>query len=147
MNRNIAIAEQVTFLGGIDPANAVAGTYTTAAINTNLTGRLLFEVNGGTLGASGTLTFSLLASATSGGSYVAVSGLIACPVISVTGKKVLYEVMTDTLQSLGVGPYVKGQVVVAVATSAFSVSVWGGSDRYLPASDYNATTIQAVVLN
>ena len=53
----------------------------------------------------------------------------------------------ETLQSLGVGPWVKGQVVVAGATCAFAVEALGSHSRFLPMSDYNVAAVQAVVQN
>lgn len=143
----MALAEGMALVGGIDPASQAAATYTTGPINTALHNRLLFVLNAGVLGGGGSLQLSILASTTSGGSYAAVAGLTAAPLCSVSGNKVLYEVRADVLQNTPVGPWVKGQVVVAGATCAFSLEVFAGLERYYPASDYNEAAVQAVVLN
>jgi hypothetical protein len=148
VNHNIAIAEQIAFLGGLDPQSQPAGSYATGPVDTSLFRRLLVALNAGVLGTSGTLTLTLQSSATSGGTYAAVAGLTACPVVATSGNKVLYEVRSEALQAAGAGRFVKAAVAVAGSTnSLFAVEVYGGSGRYLAASDNNAPAVQAVVLN
>jgi hypothetical protein len=148
VNPGIAIGEQLALLGTIDPASQAAGTYSTAAFDPDLFRRLFIVINAGSIGSGDSLTITVTNSTTSGGSYTAVTGLASFPAITVTGNKAIYEIRTEFLQGLGVGPFYKVNAVLTGSNnSVFAVEVWGSLGRYGPASDYNLAAIQSATYN
>jgi predicted aconitase with swiveling domain len=148
MNHNIAIAEQLALIGGIDPATGGVAVVTSAAFDTKLHRRIFVVVNGGLVTSTGVLTITFTSSATLGGSYTAVTGLAAVPTIIASGAKVLYEFRVEALAGVpGNFEFVKVVATTTLAAVAYGVEVWGASERYLPASDYNVVAVTNVVLN
>ena len=145
MNINATLPEYIAYLGGLSPQSQSAGTYTSGAINTALHNRIGVFVNVGTIGSGDTVTLSFTASATSAGTYNAVSGLATMAALNANTTQLFVDIPAGKLQDLGVGPYIKAVATVAGANAAvFSVEIWGTCDRYMPASDYNATSVTVV---
>ena len=147
MNINVTLAEYLAYLGGLTPQSQAVGAYTSAAINTALHNRIGVFFNVGTIGSADTATLSFTSCATSGGSYVAVTGLTAMAALSADAKQQFVDIPTEKLNAGGFGPYIKAVVTVAGSNSAvFSVEIFGTCDRYNPASDYNVSGV-TVILN
>lgn len=146
MNPNIALSENLALVGVIAPAVATPATYQTAAINTALQGRVVFLVNVGTVAGGGTLDFKIQASATSGGSYADVAST-SITQITASNKQAKCEIRAETLQSLGIGPYIKGTAIVGTANVTFDVVALGGVSHYGPNSDNDLATVTSTILN
>ena len=87
------------------------------------------------------------ACATSGGSYADVTGAAITQITTGTETIVFLEVRAETLQALGVGPYVKGVLTIGTAVCVAGVICYGGANRHDPASDFNAsTTVQILTV-
>lgn len=123
---------------GIPPQNATAATYLTAAVDMVKFRKVLFIVYTGTIGGSATIDFSITASATSGGSYTAVTGT-SITQITASNKAGFCEISADFLESVqGYGfRYIKGSLVVGTATSQVTVVALGACPGYSePASNF-----------
>lgn len=143
INRNIT--ESMAVLGVIHSASQGTGTVNTTNVNTALHRRVRFRVDVGVVGASGTVNFQIAASATSGGTYTVVPNT-AIVAITTSNNIAEVEIRAINLQSLGVGPWIQGQLAIGVAASQVSVTVDGTVDRYEPASDNNIAGVATPVV-
>lgn len=148
MDYNRNLSESLAVVGVIAPSAQAAGELLTGAINTALHRRVLFIVQAGTPGSSGTIDFIVKASTTSGGTYAEISATAHSTAITqlTAAGRALVEIKSESLAALGVGPYIKGSCTVGTATSPTSVVALGSCDRYEPAADANiAGTATAIV--
>lgn len=146
MNANVPVSEKLALVGQVQPASQAVGTFQTQAINTALHRRVWFEITTGALGAGATVDFKVQAAATAGGVYADVpGGITSIATIAVSGDLAECEVRAETLQTLGVGPFIKGTLVVGVAASVAAVNAWGAAERYFPASDHNLANVSSIV--
>lgn len=144
---NAKASERVAIVGVIDPDANTAGTLLTAAIDMSKWGRVLFIVQSGDLGTNGTLDFSITESATSGGSYAAMSPAKAITQLTEAGtdsnKQVLLEVRADELTD---GKrFIKGNFVTATATGDSSAVALGFDPRYTPLTSDDLSTVDEIV--
>jgi hypothetical protein len=93
----------------------------------------------GTPGSSGTVNAQFLWSATSGGSYAAVTGA-QMTAMTATGIQQI-EIRGDRVNAAAQGPFFKLQVITAVAPTPFSAIVQGGNARFQPASQFNDANV------
>ncbi len=142
---NQNITEGLSQLGSIPPASQSVAAHSTAAIGLKNSRRLLFAIHVGAISGGATVDFKVQACATSGGSYADVAGAAITQITSGAETIVFLEVKAESLQSLGVGPYVKGVLTVGTAVCVAGVICYGGSNRYDPASDFNAATTTQIV--
>lgn len=129
---------------GIHSASQSAAEHLTAAVDLAVFPQVLFIVDSGTLGASGTLDFQVKASNASGGTYTAVSGtaITQLVVASNNNQYALVLVTAEKINALGLGyRYVKGSLVPGTAAANSAVIVLGACTNYEPASLQDATSV------
>lgn len=138
---------------GIHTAAQTAATYLTSAVDMVKFRKVVFVIDLGVLGSSATVDFQITAATTSGGAYTAVAGTAITQVLqasSGSSKYAFVEISADFLESTqGYGyRYIKGSLIVGVATSQVAVIVFGacaGSSE--PTSGFaDASLVQTVVL-
>lgn len=140
-------SDAFALVGQVAPASVAAGTVSTAAINAAQHNTLGIVLNVPVVGAGDSIQLQIQASATSGGSYATVAGLNLPPALTAAGLQV-YNLRPDFLANSGVGPYLKVQAVLTGANnSTIGIEVWGGMERYSPASDYNIAAVTSVASN
>lgn len=132
---------------GLHASAVSVGTGLTSAVDLGTFGQVLFVIDSGTLGSSATLDFTVTGSATSGGSYTAITGT-AITQISASSKYALVLVSAEKIKSqVPTVRYIKGQVTVGTATSTVSILALGVITDYEPASANNpAAVVQTVAL-
>lgn len=148
MDSNRNLSESLAVVGVINPTSQAAAESLSGAVNTALHRRLLAVIQVGAFGASATVDAVFKASATAGGSYVAVPGSAITQMLAAGGnnKVVELELKAETLAALGVGPYVKLSVTVGTAATLTSAVVYGSADRYEPASDQDLAAVTQKVV-
>src|SRR3954471_9958067 len=125
---------------GIHSASQSTSEKVTAAIDLARFRQVLFLVDSGTLGASGTLDFQVKGSATSGGSYTAISGTAITQLVKATddNKYALVLVTTEKINALGLGyKFIKGSLLPGTAASNSAVIAIGALTRFEPANANN----------
>lgn len=133
---------------GIHSASQSTSEKLTGAVDLAQFPQVLFVVDSGTLGASGTLDFQIKGSATSGGSYTAISGTAITQLVQASNNNqyALVLVTAEKVNALGLGyRYVKGSLVPGTAASNSAVMVVGSNVRYEPASADNASSVVQTV--
>lgn len=139
------LSQQLNVIGQYNPASISASTVLTASIDMKAHRRVLFIVQCGVLGSSATVDFSITQSATSSGTYVAIS-----PTKSITqlvkatndNSIALIEIAAEELTQ---GQrFIKGNIVVGTAASIVGVIALASDDRYHPAADNLAAVVQVV---
>ena len=144
---NESLSEGLAVLGQLAPVSHTTtktiGPFSTAGFH-----KVLFILNVGVIGSSGTIDFKVQASETSGGTYSDVTGSAITQITSGATNLVLVEVRAETLggaTSHAGGPFIKGVQVNAVAASLCSC-VALGVYSYYPSSDKNAVTPTQVIV-
>lgn len=133
---------------GIHSASQSTSEKLTGAIDLSKFPQVLFIVDSGTLGASGTLDFQVKGAATSGGSYTAISGTAITQLVKATddNKYALVLVTAEKINALGLGyKFIKGSLLPGTAAANSAVIALGALTRFEPASVSNATTVGQVV--
>jgi hypothetical protein len=136
---NANLVEVTANLAEILPVAQTAGTVLSASFTMAEFRHVVAEILVGTPGSGGTVNAQFLASATSGGTYAAVPGTAIAQVSAAGIARI--EMRGDRVNALGVGPYFKLQVVVAVATTPIAATVTGADCRTQPASLYNDAAV------
>lgn len=135
---------------GIHAASQSASEKLTAAADMSKFRKVVFLVDGGVLGASGTLDFVVKWSATSGGTYAAVTGTAVTQLVKATddSKYVQVEVAADKLATFApTARFVKGSLTPGTAASTSAVIVLGLLNDHEPTSNKaDASLKQTVVL-
>jgi len=112
------MSEYLAIVATIDPDAYATGTQLSDAIDMSVHQRVMFIVEAGALGASATLDFYVMESATSGGTYTRVSGKNITQLTQAgtdSDKQAVVNVSADEL-STGMR-YLKGSLRVGTATS------------------------------
>lgn len=133
---------------GIHSASQSTSEKLTGAVDLSIFPQVLFIVDSGTLGASGTLDFQVKGSATSGGSYTAIpnTAITQLVVASNNNQYALVLVTAEKINSLALGyNFVKGSLVPGTAAANSAVVVLGGLTRFKPASANQASTVEQTV--
>lgn len=128
-----------------------AAEHLTAAIDLLQYERIVFVVEVGTFGASGTVDFQVKGATTSGGSYTAIpnTAITQLTVASTTSGKaiVIVDVDVSKIDNLNLFyRYIKGSLVPGTAASTGMVLVLGQARSFGPASEDNMADV-AQVLN
>lgn len=136
-------------LDGVHASTLTAGTAKlTAAIDLTKHRKVLFVVDTGTLGTSGTLDFQVQGSLTSAGSYTLIpnTAITQLVVASNNTNYVLVEVSASKIADLGLGYlWLKGSLLAGTANSTSACLVFGFVDHYGQAADNNAATVVQVL--
>jgi hypothetical protein len=135
---------------GIHSASQSAAEKLTAAIDLTKFDQVLFIVDGGTLGTSGTLDFQVKGATTSGGAYTAISGTAITQLVKATddNKYALVLVTREKVNALGLGyKFLKGSLLPGTAAANSAVVALGFGPRFEPNSANNpASSILAQTL-
>lgn len=141
------LSEDLAVVGVIDPDANVAGTYLTNAIDMSKFEEVIFIVMAGDLGTNATVAFSVKSSATAGGSYAALSPAVALTTLTDAGsdsnKQAIVRVRPAQLADGK--QFIKGEMVVAVATSDCGVIALAGAARSGPANKDDLATVDEIV--
>lgn len=145
LSQSLAIAAD-----GTHSASQSAAEQLTGAVDLSKFRQVLFIIDSGTLGVSGTLDFQVKGSNASAGTYTAITGTAITQLVKATGdnKYAIVCVRTDQIQALGLGyKFIKGSLLPGTAAANSAVIVLGALGSYEPMSGSNATTVaQTVVL-
>lgn len=131
---------------GIHSASQSASEKLTGAVDLSKFSKVLFIVDSGTLGASGTLDFQVKGSTASGGTYTAISGtaITQLVVASNNNEYALVSVDSEAVLALGYN-FLKGSLVPGTAAANSAVIVLGAMNRFEPTNNQNATTVTQTV--
>jgi hypothetical protein len=151
---NTPITESLALLTRIAPASQAAAAYNTGnGVDMGLYGKLVFVVNLGTTGASGTVDFKLQAAPTSGGAFVDLTGY-SITQLTATGVA-LVEISSETLVALETAAgtaalnkyrWVRGVLTVGVSASVVGVEVFGALGRFhRPENLANTVDVKQIV--
>ena len=127
---------------GIHSASQSAAEKLTAAVDLGKFRKVMFIVDSGTLGTSGTLDFQIKGSATSGGTYTAITGTAVTQLVKASNDNnyVISELDCATAAALGYR-YVKGSLLPGTAASNSAVIVLGAHTTHEPASNSKDATL------
>lgn len=127
------LSDKLGVIGVIQPQAITAGAtgVLTAAIDMKDWERVVCVAQSGTLGTSGTLDVAAVASATSDGTYVALTGKSATQLVKATGdsKVVVVEVGQDDVAAVS-KRYVKFHMVAGTANATSGCVVLGVPASY-----------------
>lgn len=139
------LGQQLNLIGQLSPASVSASTVLTASIDMSKHRRCLFIIQTGVLGASATIDFSITQSATSGGSYVAISPALAITQLVKASNDNNIAMIEIAAEQLTPGQrFIKGNLVVGTAASIVGVIALASDDRYHPAADNLAAVVQVI---
>lgn len=142
-SQGIAIAAD-----GIHSASQSTSEKLTAAVDLSKWRQVLFVIDTGTLGTSGTLDFQVKASNLVGGTYTAIpsTAITQCVVATDNNKYVEVSVRTEAVNALGLNyAFLKGSLLPGTAASNSAVIVLGEATRFEPASDSDDATVKQIV--
>lgn len=135
---------------GIFPVSESAGTYLTGFVDMAAVLQAEFRLDVGVISSGGTVNFQLMGCATTGGSYVAITGTAITALTQAggnSGSSATVLITSEKLNALALGyRYVKAQVVVATAAAVLAVSIRGKDQRFDPGSAINDPTVVQQIL-
>lgn len=142
------VSDKLAVVGVIQPQAITAGAagVLTGAIDMKDWERLIVVAQSGTLGSSGTLDIAAQASATSGGTYAALTGRSATQLVKATddNKIVVIEVTQDDVAKVE-KRYVKINMVAGTANATAGCVVLGVPASYKKASDNDLAAVAQIV--
>jgi hypothetical protein len=144
MNTELLTESLAIAADGIHSASQAASEHLTGAVDLAVFPQVLFIIDSGTLGASGTLDFQVKASSTAGGTYTAVPGtaIDQLVVASNNNQYALVLVTAEKINALGLGyRFVKGSLVPGTAAANSAVVVIGALNRFEPTASQDASTV------
>lgn len=140
--------DAIAVAGVIDPQVVTAGAtgVLTAAIDMQNFNQLMFVAQSGTLGASGTLDVTALASDASGGTYAALTGKAATQLVKATGdSKIVVLHVTEADVAAAGKRYVKFKIAAGTANATSGGVVLGVPANYGGAGASNLAAVVEVV--
>lgn len=147
MNYEGLISDKLAVVEVIQPQVVTAGAtgVLTGAINMANFSKVIAILQTGTLGTAGTLDFQAVASATSGGTYTAVTGKAATQLVKATNDNdlVVVEVSADDVAKVS-KQYVKFHAVAGTADATCGCVVLGVPRNYTADLVDNANIVQYV---
>ena len=146
MNYNENMTEALAVLGQLASAVQTVAAHAIGPFNMANFRKVLFIVDLGALGTSATVDFKVQAEPTNGGTATDITGAAITQITAGATSLLLVEVRAETVEALGLGPWIKGVLTVGVAASAASVVALGAIARYKPESDYNVVAPTQVVV-
>mgnify|MGYP000929395162 CR=1 FL=1 len=142
------VSDKLAVVGVIQPQAIAFGAtgVLTAAIDMQDWERVICVAQSGTLGSSGTLDVKAVASATSGGTYAALTGKSATQLVKATddNKVVVIEVTQDDVAKVE-KRYVKINMVAGTANATSGCVVLGVPASYGKASDNDLAAVAEIV--
>ncbi len=142
---NEQLTQGLTVLGVLHSQNLAAGTDNSITnIDLSKVRRILFVIDVGSLGASGTVDFKLQEAKTSGGAYQDIAGTSITQVVTTGNKVVTVEVRDDQLDA-GY-QFVRHNLVIGANAVQVCVIALGGEAEQKPAKAQDiAAVAQRVV--
>lgn len=144
---NEKFTEGTSVISAVNTASVTTAVLSLAADMGKLN-KLTAYFTAGALATAETITCTLLGCATSGGSYVAITGASATLLKSAPddNKTTILEISAESLNALGLSyRYVKASVAGAVG-SPVCVTVIGATGREEPVSSLNTATVKAILV-
>ncbi len=147
MGSEYKLSEYVAVVGVVDPDANTAAEYLTAAIDMSKWESILAIVMAGDLGTNATVDAAFKASATSGGTYAAISGKAITQLTQAgTDKSNTQALIHLRAAEMPAGkPWVKLSMTVGTATSDSGAIVLGKAAHYLPSSDNDIAAVTEIV--
>lgn len=133
---------------GIHAASQSAAEKLTGAVDLSKWRQVLFLIDAGTLGTSGTLDFQVKASDATAGTYTAVPSTAITQLVKATddNKYAVVSVKAESISALGLNyAFIKGSLLPGTAAATSAVIVLGEATRFEPASDSDASTVAQIV--
>lgn len=147
MNYESLLTEKFAVVSAIQPQAVTAGAtgVLTGAIDCANYTQLLGVLLSGTLGASGTLDFKVVASATSGGTYELLTGKAITQLVKASNDNDIAAIEVDAHEVLTAGKrYIKFNIVAGTANATSAAVVFGAPRNYLASDVKSADLIQVV---
>lgn len=133
---------------GIHSASQSAAEKLTGAVDLSKWRQVLFVIDAGTLGASGTLDFKVQGATSAAGVYATITGTAITQLVKATddNKYAVVGVRTEAINALGLNyTHIKGSLLPGTAAANSAVIVLGEATRFEPASGIDATTVAQIV--
>ncbi len=138
--------DHVTVIDVVKPQSITAGAtgVLTAAIDMSKYSKIFCVISTGVLGSAATLDASVTASATSGGTYAALTGKALTQIAKASGDNKVYTIEVDQEAVREAGKaFAKLHLVVGTADSIAGAVVLGLPRNYGAASALNCTITEA----
>jgi len=144
------LSEELAVVATIDPDAYTTGTQTSDIIDMRYHKRVMFIVQAGALGSTGTIDFLVYGdSAAAMGTEVALTGKAITQLTEAgtdSDKQAIVEVTAEEVASQIVGGrYIRGKMAVLVATSDAGMIALADHSRYAPASVYDLASVDEIV--
>lgn len=133
---------------GIHSASQSASEKLTGAVDLSKYRQVMFVIDSGTLGASGTLDFQIKGSNLVGGTYTAIPSTAITQLVKATddNKYAIVCITSEKVSALGLNyAFIKGSLLPGTAAANSAVVVLGELTRFEPASDGDATQVAQIV--
>lgn len=133
---------------GIHSASQSTSEKLTGAVDLSKFRQVMFVIDSGTLGASGTLDFQIKGATTAAGTYTAISGTAITQLVVATdnNKYVNVVITAEKVSSLGLNyAFIKGSLLPGTAAANSSVTVLGELTRFEPASDSDDPAVKQIL--
>jgi hypothetical protein len=133
---------------GVHSANQSTGSspYDTAAIPLAKLRRVMFLIDVGVVGGSGTVDFKVRWCATSGGTYNDLSNTSITQITASTAYAIVEITTEQVINAQPTAKFIKGRLTIGTASSQVSVIPLGEMCRYEPASNLNDATVATPVV-
>lgn len=144
------LSQELAVVACIDPDAYTTGTTVSDIIDMRYHKRVIFIVQAGTLGSSATVDFVVFAdSAAAMGTESAMTGKVITQLTEAgtdSDKQAIVEVTAEEVAAhVAGGRYVRGKLVVLVATSDAGMIALADRSRYAPASDFDLASVDEIV--
>jgi hypothetical protein len=141
-----ALYEELAVAAKVNPASYSPGTQDSDAVDLAAFRRVMFVLEVGTIGASGTIDFKLQQSDTSGGAYTDIAGKSITQLTQAgggSGKQAIVEIRADELAD---GKrFVRGRVTIGTAATPLSVVALAGRPRFAPVADQDLASVAEII--
>lgn len=142
------LSEALALVATIDPDAYTTGDQNSDAIDMENHRRVMFIVQAGTLGSSGTLDFAVYGDTSSGGSFTtAITGKSITQLTEAgtdDDKQAIVEVTAEEVNDQSMR-YIRGVLTVGVATSDAGMVALADASRFTPASAFDLATVDEIV--
>ena len=148
MYQTIKFSDRSAILGVLNPASVAASTVLTAWVPVAKWHTLAALIATGVLGASATVDAKLRQATDSSGTGAKdITGKAITQLVKASHDNVqaVIECKADDLDTAGGFTHVALSVTVGTAASLLSALLMGTNPRYMPASDFDAATVNQIV--
>lgn len=133
---------------GIHSASQSTAEKLTGAVDLSKWRQVLFLIDTGTLGTSGTLDFAVQGATSAAGTYAAIPSTAITQLVKASGdnKYAIVSVKSESVSALGLNyTHIKGALLPGTAAANSAVIVLGEATRFEPASGSDATQVAQIV--